>query len=336
MKKIASLILAGSILACSPIALKAQSASPITVSNMSPQIRGIVQNVKTELGLNANQATKFTNDYLAFLNNNAKNLSANAGNKQKMDEETKKLLLQTGTKFRSYLNDGQFTKLTQMIQQGKLDPAKYSGPTSSVNTNVAAPVQQVAAKPAAGIPAAVSIQSNVAGIFEQLVPYMNVTADQSAKALPILREYDQKAMAIKKGGGNVQGQLNTLNAQTISQLKPVLNDDQIRKLVMAATMQENILSGRNLSMDQKAFLQRLQSQYGLNDVQTMAVVLVMVEGKVRGDAIHQLSKSNPQAAAQELGKLLGDLDMRLKSALSNDQYAKVRSDIEKLIKGQKI
>jgi len=336
MKKIIPILLAGMFLFTYVPAMKAQGGTLITAENMSPQVRAIIQNVKNELALNPNQLMKFRNDYIVFLNKNQRNMTAYSGNQAKLEDETKKLLVQTGTRFRSYLNDGQFTKLSQMIQAGQLDPAKYTGPTGSTETNPV-PVQKVAAKPNTGVSASLAVQSNTAGVFEQLAPYMKVTSDQSARVMPILREYDQRAMEIKKSGAaNTKSQLDALNATTIPKLKTILNDDQITKMVMANTMEENILSGKNLNMEQRAFLQKLQSQYGLNDVQTMAVVLVMVEGKVRGDAINQVAKSNPQGAAQELGKLMSDLDMRLKSALNNDQYLKVKADIERMLKGQKI
>jgi hypothetical protein len=101
-------------------------------------------------------------------------------------------------------------------------------------------------------------------------------------------------------------------------------------------MQENILSGKNISPEQKVFLDKVRGQYGLNDVQTMSVILVLVQGKIRGDAIGLLSKVNPQQAGQEFITLMQDLDRQLKASLTNDQYLKVKSDIEKLIKGQKL
>jgi hypothetical protein len=80
----------------------------------------------------------------------------------------------------------------------------------------------------------------------------------------------------------------------------------------------------------------VRTQYELNDVQTMSVILVLVQGKIRGDAIGLISKTNPQLAGQEFLTLLQDLDKQLKNSLKNDQYVKVKSDIEKLLKGKKI
>ncbi len=304
--------------------------TPISTANMPASVKSIVENVRVECGLNPNQTTKFTNDYVKFLNENAK-----------PGANTKQLLINAGTSFRSYLNDGQFTKLTQMIQAGKLDPAKVSGPGASVSTPVTTASATVkTAGPSGVVPASVTVKSDAAQLFQQLSPYMNVTAEQSAKAMPILNDYDAKATAIKTANAATPGKrdqlMNTLNSQTVTKLKPVLTDQQITRLALAMTMQENILTGKNLSADQKAFLQKLQNQYKLNDVQTMAVVLIMVEGKLRGDAIVQKAKTDPGGAAQDYGKLLGDIDGQLKSALTADQYAQVKVDIEKMIKEHKL
>ncbi len=336
MKKIHASLFVFIVLVFSVNGVYAQSN--VSVENLSPEVKGIIENVKRECGLNPNQSVKFSNDYVFFLNNNAKNITAFSGNQQRFNEETKKLLMQTGAKFRGYLNDGQFTKLTQMIQAGSLDPAKFNAANSSP-VNTPSSIQQPV-KPATPVKinnADVSLQSNVAGIFEQLIPYMKVSADQRSRALPILKSYDQEAAAIKRANiGNAEKtkrDIDALNTRVIPSLRSILNDDQISRLVMANVIQENILSGKNLSSDQRQFLQKLKNDYQLNDVQLMAVVLVMVEGKLRGDIIQQTAKSNPQVAMQELGSLLQDLDSRLKSALSLDQYAKVKVDIEKMIKG---
>lgn len=318
------------------------NAQNIDANNLSPVLKSIVENVKTECGLNPNQTIKFTNDYVWFLNENGKNTTVNAANQQKMNSETQKLLVGAGVKFRGYLNDGQFTKLTQMIQAGKLDPAKAGGTSVTATPSVAAPspVAKVAPVNTVLLPSSVKAQSNVTGLFEQLAGYINVTPAQVQNVKPILQGYDKSAIDIKTkyagNDGQIQSAIGVLNNQTVPKLKLYLNDDQVGKLAVAVAMQDNILSGKNLSQEQKDFLQKLRTQYNMNDVQLMAVVLVMVQGKIRGDAINLLAKSNPQAAAQELGKLLQDLDGQLKASLNTDQYAKVKTDLEKLIKGQKI
>jgi hypothetical protein len=43
-----------------------------TVNNLSPELNEITENVKKEAKLNADQFTKFKNDYVLFLNENAK------------------------------------------------------------------------------------------------------------------------------------------------------------------------------------------------------------------------------------------------------------------------
>jgi len=74
--------------------------------------------------LNPQQTVKFTNDYVKFLNQSLK-----------PGANIQQLLTNAGTSFRTYLNDGQFTKLTQMIQAGKLDPVN-AGVKTSASTQV--------------------------------------------------------------------------------------------------------------------------------------------------------------------------------------------------------
>ena len=136
--------------------------------------------------------------------------------------------------------------------------------------------------------------------------------------------------------GKIKQLTDALNGQVVPKLKMHMTDQQIGTLVVALGLQENILSGKNISPDQKLFMDNIRNQYGLNDVQTMSVILVLVQGKIRGDAIGLMSKVNPQQAGQEFITLMQDLDGQLKSSLNNDQYVKVKSDIEKLIKGQKL
>lgn len=326
MKRIISLLLLTGLFMLSTLKIQAHP-DHISANNLPPVLKSIVENVKKEVGLNPTQTTKFTNDYVTFLNANAE-----------PNADTKKLLLDAGAKFRSYLNDGQFTKLTAMIQAGKLDPAKAGGSVTPSKTAAPQKYNEAApAKPATiTLPKTVIVQSHVASLFKQLAPFMKATEDQITKATPILQEYDRRISDIKKNGGNFQAPLDALNTETAGKLKTILNDDQMAKLILAVQMQENILLGTNLSQSQKEFLSKMNAQYDLNEVQTMAVILVMVQGKVRGDAINQMSKTNPQGAAQELGKLLSDLDGQLKTALTAAQYTKLKADIEKLIKGQKI
>ncbi|HND84133.1 MAG TPA: hypothetical protein PKY54_12375, partial [Chitinophagales bacterium] len=152
--------------------------------------------------------------------------------------------------------------------------------------------------------------------------------------------YDKQLTKIKTdNNGNaakIKQQTDVLNGQTVPQLKQHMTDQQIATLVLALGMQENILSGKNLNAEQKIFLDKIRHQYQLNDVQTMSVVLVLVQGKIRGDAIALLHKSNPEQAGKEFLFLLQDLDKQLQASLTNEQYVKVKADIEKLLKGQKL
>lgn len=184
------------------------------------------------------------------------------------------------------------------------------------------------------------VKSAVATLYKNLGTYLKTTDAQNAKAIPILTDYDTNIDAIKaKNVGNaqkIQQETNTLNTKTIESLKKVLNGEQILKLLVAISTSDNIVNGKNIDANQKAFLTKVKTQYKLNDDQLTAVALVMVQGKLRGDAIAQLSKTNQQLAGQEYMKLLQDLDSQLKASLSDEQYKNVKADIEKLVKGQKI
>jgi hypothetical protein len=187
---------------------------------------------------------------------------------------------------------------------------------------------------------AATTKSSIATLYKNLGAYLKTTDAQNAKAIPILKEYDTSIDAIKaKNAGNpqkIQQETNVANNKAIEGLKKVLNGEQILKLLVAISTSDNIINGKNLDANQKAFLTKVKTQYKLNDDQLTAVALVMVQGKLRGDAIAQVAKVNQQQAGQEYLKLFQDLDGQLKASLSEEQYKNVKADLEKLIKGQKI
>lgn len=324
MKKIIVLFFLGSLITLSVFA-QTGSLTSYTSSNLTPELNAIVENVKTECSLTPDQYTKFRNDYVGFLNENAK-----------PNANTQGLFFLLGIKLRGYLKEAQFTKITKMVQEGKLTPKKTSMPATATATKTV-PQSISGSTP---LSAAITNQSNVTAIFEQLESFMKITPEKAAQIIPILKDYDQQLTKIKTENAGNAGKINqlrdALNGQAVPKLKMHMTDQQIATLVVALAMQENILTGKNLSAEQKIFLDKIRNQYGLNDVQTMSVILVLVQGKIRGDAIGLIAKTNPQAAGQEFIKLMQDLDGQLKSSLTNDQYMKVKSDIEKLLKGQKL
>jgi len=328
MKRIIMLFFAGSMFTATVSMAHAQGAgAAYTASNLTPELNAIIENAKKECNLNPDQSAKFKNDYIMFLNENAK-----------PNANTQGLFFLLGMKFRGYMNEAQFTKITQMVKDGKLNPPGNKTNLATQNAKTTgAPTPAISPTP---LPASVTSQSNVTSIFEQLKTFMKITPEKAAQVIPILKDYDQQLGKIKKeNAGNaakIKQLTDALNGQAVPKLKMYMSDEQLTTLVVALGMQENILSGKNLSADQKIFLDKVRGQYGLNDVQTMSVILVLVQGKIRGDAIGLLSKVNPQQAGQEFITLMQDLDGQLKSSLTNDQYVKVKSDIEKLIKGQKL
>lgn len=183
-------------------------------------------------------------------------------------------------------------------------------------------------------------KSSITTLYKQLGAYLKTNNDQDAKAIPILVEYDKNVDAAKVNNlGNTaktDQAVNALGGKAIESLKKVLNGEQLLKLLAAITTQNNILTGKNLDANQKAFIAKAKNQYKLSDDQLTSVALVMVQGKLRGDGIAQLAKVNPQQAGQDYIKLFQELDTQLKSSLSDDQYKNIKSDIEKLIKGQKV
>jgi hypothetical protein len=183
-------------------------------------------------------------------------------------------------------------------------------------------------------------KSSIATLYKNLGTYLKTTDAQNQKAIPILTEYDANVDAIKaKNAGNsqkIQQETNALNTKTIESLKKVLNGEQVLKLLVAISANDNIVNGKNLDANQKAFVTKAKNQYKLNDTQLTSVALVLVQAKLVGDAIAVKAKSNPQGAQQDLQKLLSDLDGQLKASLSDEQYKNVKADIEKIAKGQKI
>ncbi len=183
-------------------------------------------------------------------------------------------------------------------------------------------------------------KSSIATLYKNLGAFLKTTDVQNTKAIPILTEYDANVDAIKaRNTGNaqkIQQETNALNTKTIESLKKVLNGEQVLKLIVAISTNENIITGKNLDANQKAFITKARNQYKLNDTQLTSVALVLVQAKLVGDAIAVKAKSNPQGAQQDLQKLLSDLDGQLKASLSDEQYKNVKADIEKLVKGQKV
>lgn len=204
--------------------------------------------------------------------------------------------------------------------------------TATINTSNAQNNTQATSKPVA--------KSSITTLYKQLGTYLKTNNQQDAKAIPILAEYDKNVDAAKtKNIGNAaksEQEVNALGGKAIESLKNVLNGEQILKLLAAITTQNNIITGKNLDANQKAFIAKAKNQYKLSDDQLTAVALVMVQGKLRGDLIGQLAKVNPQQAGQEYIKLFQDLDAQLKSSLSDAQFKNIKSDIEKLVKGQKV
>ena len=183
-------------------------------------------------------------------------------------------------------------------------------------------------------------RSTVTTLYKQLGAYLKTNEQQNAKAIPILEIYDMNADSIKiKNAGNytkIQQETNVLSSKTMESLKKVLSGEQVFKLLFAIKTQDNILNEKNLDVNQKAFIKKVKTEYKLSNEQMTAVALVMVQGKLRGDGIAMLAKTNPQLAGQEYIKLLQDLDSQLKGSLSEEQYKNIKSDIEKLVKGQKV
>lgn len=316
-------------------------AQTYNASNLTPELNAIITNAQKECTLNADQSKKFKDDYILFLNENAK-----------PNANTNGLFLLLGMKLRGYFNEAQFSKITQMVKDGKLNPPNnklvinQQGNTPPTNTTVGAGSSTTATQGAASVNppnaglTAIKTQSNVTALFQQLETFLKITPQNAAMVVPILKDYDQQLTKIKTeniGNPAREKQLtDALNAQAVPKLKTYMTNEQLGSLVVALGMQENILSGKNISAEQKQFLDKIRNQYNLNDAQTMSVIMVLVQGKVRGDAIALLSKVNPQQAGQELIALLQDLDGQLKTSLTTEQYGKVKSDLEKLMKGQKL
>ena len=111
-------------------------------------------------------------------------------------------------------------------------------------------------------------QSNVADLFDQLKGYLSVSPDQLKKVLPILKDYDKKAIVIKTVNENNAAKLkqetDKLNSATVPKLKEVISQEQLNGLVLAMAMQENILSGKNITPQQKQLIIRDAQKRGEN------------------------------------------------------------------------
>lgn len=312
----------------------------LTVANLTPEYKSIIDNVNKECKLNADQSKKFTVDYVDFVNKAKANDVTNANNEKKKNDELLRLLYGVTLKLKTYLNPEQQSKLGKMIQAGKLTPKAETTATSTSK------VEQPVVTPGNEMPTpimpdyvtnanVIKPQSNVADLFDQLKGYLSVSPDQLKKVLPILKDYDKKAIVIKTVNENNAAKLkqetDKLNSATVPKLKEVISQEQLNGLVLAMAMQENILSGKNITPQQKQLIDKVRKTYHLNDAQTMAVIIVMVQAKLRGDIINATAKSNPAEAKVQSIQLMKDLDAQLMSSLETEQYEKVRTDVAKLM-----
>lgn len=309
-----------------------------TTATLTPEYKAIISKVTTECNLTDVQNQKFTADYVNLVNAFNANAVKFAGNKGQMDIANNGALLNAGTKFRTYLNNAQFTKLTNMIKAGQLMPPNTSTVTVPVTVTPPTTSTQTATMPTT--PVAQSTTSNVTQLFREVSGFMKVSEPVSKAVIPILTEFDTKATAIKTANVNnpaaTKNGMDALGKEYIVKLKAAgMTDEQLKQLLGAIVLQENILSGKNLSPQQQQLLNEIRTKYNLNDAQTMTVVLVLVEGKLRGDAIKKTAQSNKQLAQQQTVQLMSDLDNKLKTGLTPTQYTAIKSDMEKLLKGGK-
>lgn len=327
------------LLSSNPQPMKAQTT--YTVATLTPEYKAVIQNVQTNCLLNDLQTGKFTKEYVNLVNAFNTNAVKFAGNTQQLNAENNKSLLAAGAKFRTFLNNVQFTKLTGMIKAGQLMPSNSTTTVSVPTTPTPAPTASTS--PAVVTPTVttpVSTSSNVAMLFKEISGSMKVT-DQVSKAVSgVLTEYDAKAVQIKIANVNnpaaLKSGMDALNKEYLVKLKSSgLSDEQIKQLVGAMIMQENILSGKNLSPQQNQLLNDIRTKYKLNDAQTMTVIFTLVEAKLRGDAIQKIAQTNKPLAQQQTVQLMSDLDAKLKSGLTPEQYNAIKADMEKLLKGGK-
>lgn len=309
-----------------------------TAASLTPEYKAIIEKVKVNCNLTDVQSQRFTTDYITLVNAFNANAVKFAGNKGQMDIANNGALLNAGTKFRTYLNNAQFTKLTNMIKAGQLMPPNSSTVTVPVTVTPPTTGTQTATVPTP--PVAQSTTSNVTQLFREVSGFMKVSEPVSQAVIPILTEFDTKATAIKTANVNnpaaTKNGMDALGKEYLVKLKAAgLTDEQLKQLLGAIVLQENILSGKNLSPQQQQLLNEIRTKYNLNDAQTMTVVLVLVEGKLRGDAIKKTAQSNKQLAQQQTVQLMADLDNKLKTGLTPAQYTAIKSDMEKLLKGGK-
>lgn len=334
MKKLLSSFLAVILVASVALA----QTSKITVANLTPEYKTIIDNVKKECNLNADQTKKFTADYVDFINKAKENDATYAKNEQKRNDENLRLLYGVSLKLKTYLSTDQQAKLVKMIQAGKLTPKADA-------TNSTSKVEQTPAN-ANGIPTpytpdyvtnanVIAPQSNVTDLFTQLKDYLKITPEQYKNALLVLKDYDKKVIDIKTQNANnadkIKQETDKVNTAAAKKLKEIISQEQLNGLVIAMNMQENILNGKNITPQQKLLIEKVRKNYKLNDGQTMVVIIVMVQAKLRGDVINATTKDNPAEAKAQTMQLMKDLDSQLAAVLDAEQYDKLKTDIEKLV-----
>ena len=102
------------------------------------------------------------------------------------------------------------------------------------------------------------VKSAITTLYKQLGTYLKTTDMQNAKVIPVLTEYDNGIDGIKaRNAGNnakIQQETNALSAKTMESLKKILNGEQVLKLLVAITTNDNIVNGKNLDTNQRAFI----------------------------------------------------------------------------------
>ena len=310
-----------------------------TIENTQDQ--NTINNCKAQLQLTDEQLPKFTEDYNNFAEQSAQIKKKYNNNMLLAKGDINKLIFQTDKSMKIYLTDAQFNAYKKLFNSGQMGknaiPAVASNagsgtPPTPVNSNAGNKVAGNGAGTTNTTPSSVSVTNlGINALVDPLKDLLKLTPDQYTKLQADTKAYDSK---LSQMGGDATSQnaaIKTLNDQTVQKMKTYLDNDQLTKFVLATTLQQNIMTGKNLSPDQKALINKMRYEYKMNDAQIEMVVLVWAEGKVKVDAI-QKSNETPQAKMQAIQSVMKGCDNKLHNILTPEQYTAMHDDVLAQIK----
>ncbi len=302
-----------------------------------------MSNAQAQLQLTADQYPKFEADHNSFTTQLAAIKKKYNNNMVLAKNDINKLIASTDKSIKTYLSGMQFGAYKKLYNTGQL--GKNSTPAVNANVNTkpssqtagtsgnATKTSAVSTGTSAGINQSVSVTNlGIHALVDPFKDLLKLTPDQYIKLSADTKAYDAKLATMGGDASSKTAEVKALNDQYVQKFKTYLNTEQVNKFVLACTMQQNILTGKNLSADQKAIINSMRNTYHMNDGQIEMTVLIWTEAKIKLDIIQANASKDPQAALTATQKVLNDADTKMKNILTDEQYKGLHDAIVAQIK----